>query len=149
VDDPPQLAPPDEILRALVARLDGRAGALEKVYLRSLNPKHRWARSSFSDVEEEFRYKTIWVAKALRERLGSPDHSAFVSLAHSSVSGVRAAAWFFGSAVGYVVEREALLSRRFRRVILGAVAPRSHPPPDPDGLDARDAVSILRQHVLH
>jgi hypothetical protein len=148
VDDPPPLRPPDQILRALIARTADRAGPLEKVYLQSLNPRHRWARSSFSGVEEEFRYKTIWVAKLLRDRLGSPDHAAFVSLRHSSVPGVRAAAWLFGPVVGYVVEREALWSRRSRRIILGAVAPRSPPPADPDGLDARDAVWILGQRVL-
>ena len=150
VDDPPRLEPPDEILRRLVARLGKSGRAKEKTYLRSANPRHRWARSSFASLDDEFRFKTIWVAKLLRDKLGSPDHFALVTLAHSGVRGVRAAAWFVGPVVGYVVERRAVWSPSYVRVILGVVEPTwSGPPTGPDGLDARDAVWVPRRRVVH
>jgi len=150
VDEPPRLEAPDEILRRLAARLAEPGRPEERTYLRSVNLRHRWARSSFASLDEEFRYKTIWVAKRLRDRLGSPDHSAFVALARSGVLGVRAAAWRLGPAVGYVVERRAVWSRHYVRVILGAVEPRwERPPSGPEGLDARDAVWVLGRGAVH
>ena len=150
MDDPPSLEPPDKILRHLISRVTTGGRAQEKTYLRSVNPRHRWASSSFSDLDEEFRCKTIWVAKLLRQHFGSPDHAAFVSLAHSGVRGLRAAAWSFGPTIGYVIERRALWSRRYVTVILGATEP-SWPGPwsGPDGLDARDAVWALSRTVVH
>lgn len=146
-EDPPHLKPPDQILRALADRLTAPGRPVEKVYLRSLNPQHRWGRSSFTGVKEEFRYKTIWVAKVLRESFGSPDHSAFAALRRTDVRGVRAAAWFLGSAVGYVVERRLAWSHR---VLLGAIEPAWRgEPPDPDALDAQDAARLLGHLVVH
>ena len=150
MDDPPLLKPPADILRRLAARVSGPGRAEEKTYLRSLNPRHRWARSSFADLEEEFRYKTIWVAKRIRDQLGSPNHSAFRALGDASVRGVRAAAWFIDSRVGYVIERRVFWSRRHTRVILGAVDPgRGAPWSGTDDLDARDAVWAVSRIVIH
>ena len=150
MDDPPALEPPDKILRRLLARVKTGERPIEKTYLRSVNPKHRWARASFPDLDEEFRYKTIWVAKQLREHFGSPDHSAFVALTYVGVRGVRAAAWSFGATLGYVLERRAIWSRRYVTVVLGATEPgwprHGH---GPDGLDARDAVMVLAHARVH
>jgi hypothetical protein len=99
--DEPRLEAPDAILRHLLVQCETDGRAREKTYLRSVNPGHRWGRSSFSNLNDEFRYKTIWVAKRLREKLGSPDHLAFVALGRSRIRGVRAAVWFLGPFLGY------------------------------------------------
>ena len=143
MESPQNLEPPERILRELVWKLPAHGRPLERVYLSSRNPKHRWDRSAHADLADEFRYKAIWVASLLRKHLGSPDHVAFLALRHSSVSGVRAAAWFFGATIGYVVEREQRFPRRGRRVILGATAPRWPARPEPEGIEAHDAVWIL------
>lgn len=144
MERPPELEPADRILRRLSANVPESGRPQEKTYLRSLNPRHRWARSSFTDVHDEFRYKTIWVAKIVRGHFGPPDHRAFVALRHSGVRGVRAAAWFLGPTVVYVVERRALWSRRYLRVILGAAKPGDWGPTgSPPALDARDALWVL------
>jgi hypothetical protein len=146
VDEPPVLTPPHEVLARLVERARAFGGQQEKTYLRSLNPRHRWVRGSFDGVDEEFGYKTIWVAKLLRDHHGSPQHDAFVSLRYAGVDGIRAAAWNFGSIVGYVLERRGPWSRR--RVILGALDVGGvRVLRGLDDLDARDAVWVpIRVH---
>ena len=150
MDTPPYLEPPDAILRRLVRHCRNTGRPHEKTYLRAANPRHRWARTSFTGLDDEFRYKTIWVAKLLRDTLGSPDHTAFVALRHSGIAGVRAAAWFFGPLVGYVVERRTTWRPSYLRVILGVVKPNSGGPPvGPDGLDARTALWLPVERGVH
>jgi hypothetical protein len=149
VSEPPDLERPDEVVLGLVRRLGAIGEPKEVTYLRSGNASHRWGRDSFDGLEEEFRFKATWVAQQLRERFGSPDHQAFVALAESRLTGVRAAAWRFGAVVGYVSLRKQGGKRLSFKVVLGAMRPLPPSPPGPEGLDARDAVWATVSQLVH
>jgi hypothetical protein len=125
----PELEPPHRVILRLAARLTADGQTLEETYLNAANPKDRWAKRYFPNVDDEFHFKVVWVARLLRRDLGSPSHPAFVTLP-ASVSVHRAAAWRLGgNAVGYVSLRALRGARRPRvSVILGAMGP--HPPTD-------------------
>jgi hypothetical protein len=147
VDDAPQLEAAHQVLLRLVTRLTALGELREAAYLRSSQRRHRWGHAGFPSLEDEFRFKVTWVARELRERLGSPDHQAFLHLANAQLTGLRAAAWTLGAAVGYV----SLRSRGRTRfdVVLGAMRPSPPPPSGPDGLDAHAAVWAEMSPRIH
>jgi hypothetical protein len=63
----PLLEPPHRVLQRLARELLAVGGEVrEHVYLNAANAKHRWAMRHFGNVDEEFRFKVVWVAKLLR-----------------------------------------------------------------------------------
>jgi hypothetical protein len=118
----PLLEPPHRVLQRLARELLAVGGEVrEHVYLNAANAKHRWAMRHFGNVDEEFRFKVVWVARLLRDTLGSPSHPAFVALP-SRMAAHRAAAWRLGEAIGFVSLYALRGRRRPRlRVVLGAI----------------------------
>ena len=152
-DSPPRLRDPSHVLRVLSAESRRRPGrAWQYVYLDSDRPGHRWGADTFTDVHEEFEFKTIWVAKRLRESLGSPRRSAYVRVLEAGEVGLRAAAWWIRERVAFVSLRYA---RRFAAprpkrnqftVVLGVARP-GRPAPGSGGDEARAAAGTAE--ILH
>ena len=108
VEKPPELANPSVLVRRLfdLSREDGETA--EVVYIDSNILEHRWGADSFEDLTEEFKYKAIWVAKRLRDELGSPDPAAFIQALHRFDPGLLAAAWWMHGRIAFVSLRESV-----------------------------------------
>jgi hypothetical protein len=141
---PPELESPAAIMKQLLERVR----AEEVVYLDSKIRDHRWGADSFDDVKEEFKYKTIWVAKLLRDVLGSPDPSAFIQALDRFDLGLLAAAWWSHGRVAFVSLRqapnlpEAIVDPRRFVVVLGVAEPTPGDL-DPGGDEARVAAGMV------
>jgi hypothetical protein len=125
----------------------------ETVYLDSNVLDHRWGADSFQDLTEEFKYKAIWVAKRMREVLGSPDPSAFVQALHRFEPGLLAAAWWMHGRIAFVCLRHSVnphgsaLSRQRLTVVLGVTEPGPDEP-GASGDEARVAAGIVG-YLIH
>ncbi len=147
-DAPPELANPAVLVEQLFAMAREGAAIAEVVYLDSNVLDHRWGADTFQDLTEEFRYKAIWVAKRLRDVLGSPDPTAFVRALHRFDPGFLAAAWWFHGWIAFLSLRQSLnpvsssLDRERFTVVLGVTEPAAEDP-DPSGDEARVAAGIV------
>jgi hypothetical protein len=124
MDCPPDLTPPHEFLAALARQVAVSGLHEESVYLNAANPRDRWRKEAFRSVDDEFRYKLLWVAKRLREHLGSPSHSAYEVVAALKPRCYAAAAWHVDGTIGYLGFRTLQGRRRPRlRVVIGVIKP--------------------------
>jgi hypothetical protein len=144
----PELPRPADVVDGLLESVRAHGVSQEVVYLDSNLVDHRWGADTFDDLKEEFKYKTIWVAKQLRDALGSPDPSAFVRTLDRFDLGLCAAAWWKRGLVVFVclrhqVNRQAPALDKDRFVIVLGVAEPSPDDPDPDGDEARVAAGMM------
>ena len=145
---PPELPRPADVVEGLLERVRAHGVGEEVVYLDSNLVYHRWGAEAFGDLKEEFKYKTIGVAKQLRDALGSPDPSAFVRALDRFDVGLCAAAWWKRGLVVFVCLRQqanaqvrALDKDRFL-IVLGVTEP-SPDDPVPSGDEARVAAGMI------
>jgi hypothetical protein len=128
LESPPDLPSPAAILHRLAATASKAGEPREAVFLNAANHRHRWAKHSFTGVDQEFQFKTVWVAEQLRESLGPPDRRAYRALP-ARISQFRCAAWRLGGRIGYVSLVALRGKRRPRlRIVLGAIRPEPKRP---------------------